>query len=74
MSSDPSIGNETAQVSRLYLITSFGRLSRADNILLTQLRLKGALIRPAGGISCSVSAVQLGPQSNAGAPIKRPGV
>ena len=56
--SDPSIGNETAQVSRLYFITSFGRLSQADNILSTQLRLEVALTRPAGVISCSVSAIQ----------------
>ena len=49
------------------------RLSQADKILSTQLRLEGALIRPAGAISCSVSAIQPGPRSNAGAPIKSRG-
>ena len=48
------------------------RLSQVDKILSTQLRLEGALIRPAGVISCSVSAIQPEPRSNAGAPIKRP--
>ena len=44
----PSIGNETAQASKLYFITSFGRPSQADKILLTQLSVEGALTRPAG--------------------------
>ena len=66
------MGNKTAQVSRLYFVTSFGRLSQADKILSIQLRLEGAIIRPAGVTSCSVSAIQLGSRSNAGAPIKRP--
>ena len=33
-----------------------GSLSQAANVLSTQLRLEGALMRPAGVISCSVSA------------------
>ena len=65
--SDPSIGNETAQV----LLRHLGGFPRLID-LSTQLRLEGALIRPAGVILCSVSAIQLGPQSNAGAPIKPP--
>ena len=62
---DPSVGNDTNQASKLYFIRSFRRLSQADKILSTRLRLEGALIRPAGDISCSVSNIQPGPRSNA---------
>lgn len=41
----------TAQASKLFLITSFGGLSWADEILSTKLRLEVVLIRPAGVIS-----------------------
>ena len=71
---DPSIGNETAQASKLYFITSFGRFSQADIILSTQLHLESALIRSAVVISCSVSAIQAGPWSNAGPQLNAPGV
>ena len=73
-SCDPSIGNETAQASKLYFITSFGSLSQDDKILLTQLRLKSALIRPAVVTSCYLSAIQPGPRSNARPQLNAAGV
>ena len=50
------MGSEIAHTSKLFLKMSLGSLSQAANVLSTQLRLEGALMRPAGVISCSVSA------------------